>query len=177
MNKILFLFVALVLYIPTNANSKLISDTLTFEVQRQRVNQLLDERSAKFSEYDFSLQQKTGFFGLLKSHQDFENSMQILENIILNDNKIFIETRKLLDLKDGERERFQALALEYDNQITAHMRTVSKLQKENERLHQVIKDLEKKEHTQYMIWYVIVLVLLVFGGAYLFYYRHSKNKM
>ena len=177
MNKIIFFFFSLLFSTVAVANTKLVSDTLTFEMQRKRVNDLLNERSAKFSEYDFSLEQKTGFFGLFKSHDDFQYSMNILEDIIINDNHIFLETRKLLDLKDGERERFQALALEYDQQITAHMKTVSKLQKENEKLRTQIKDLQDKEHANNMIWYVLSLLIIFAGIGYFFYYRRLQSKM
>ncbi len=175
MNKILLFFFTLILISPAIAHTKLASDTLTFEVQRDRVNKLLNERSAKFADYDFSLQQKSGFFGLLKSHNDFQKSMNILEEIIVNDNHIFIETRKLIDLKDSERERFQVLAQEYDSQITAHMKTVSKLQKENNRLREVIAELEKKEHNSHMTAYVLLVLSFLAGLIYFIYYRYSKK--
>src|SRR5690606_18171017 len=104
------------------ANSKYLeADSSLFENQRQRVNMLLEERSRKFGEYDQSLQQRTGIFGLFKSKSDMQKSIDILQAIVINDNNIFIETRKLLDLKDTERDRFQLLATEFDNQVTAYM--------------------------------------------------------
>ena len=176
MSKIILFFITLIFTSVATANTKLASDTLTFEVQRERVNNLLNERSAKFSEYDFSVKQKSGFFGLLKSHNDFQKSIRLLEAIIVNDNHIFIETRKLLNLKDSERERFQALAQEYDNQVTAHMKTVSKLQQENRRLNQIINDLKEREHASHMTLYVLLLIAIVGSIAYFIYYRFSKKQ-
>lgn len=139
-------------------SSELETDSTQFETQRQLVNKLLEERSRKFGEYDQSLEQRTGIFGLFKSKADMQKSINILQAIVINDNEIFIETRKLLDIKDTERERFQSLAKEFDTQVTAYMKTVSKLQKENEKLKEQITSLEEGEHNSNRIFYVIGLV-------------------
>lgn len=138
-------------------SSELETDSTQFETQRQLVNKLLEERSRKFGEYDQSLEQRTGIFGLFKSKADMQKSINILQAIVINDNEIFIETRKLLDIKDTERERFQTLAKEFDTQVTAYMKTVSKLQKENEKLKEQISNLEEGEHNSNRIFYGIGL--------------------
>lgn len=142
------------------SSGKLELDSTLFESQRKLVNTLLEERSRKFGEYDQSLQQRTGIFGLFKSKSDMQKSIDILQAIVINDNNIFIETRKLLDLKDTERERFQLLATDFDNQVTAYMKTVSKLQKENEKLQQQIKELQEGEHHSNLIFYLIALLFI-----------------
>lgn len=121
------------------------TDSTTYETQRAKVNDLLDERIQKFGEYDLSLEQKTGFFGLLKSKQDLQNSNNILQEIVKMDNKIFLETRTLLRIKDYQAERYQHLANKYDNQVTAYMHTISKLQATNEKLNKEIKDLKNED--------------------------------
>jgi ABC-type phosphate transport system auxiliary subunit len=151
------------------------SDSTLFESQRQLVNTLLQERSRKFGEYDHSLQQKTGIFGLFKSKSDMQKSIDILQAIVINDNNIFIETRKLLDLKDTERERFQLLAKDFDDQVTAYMKTVSKLQQENDKLQQQIKVLQKDEHNSNMVFYVIAL--LIVGLLFVFYKLYRKTRV
>lgn len=155
------------------ANAKYLeADSSLFESQRKRVNMLLEERRRKFGEYDQSLEQRTGIFGLFKSKSDMQKSIDILQAIVINDNNIFIETRKLLDLKDTERERFQVLAKEFDNQVTAYMKTVSKLQQENERLQLQIKDLQHEEHNSNVIFYLLGLVFI--GMAILIYKLYQK---
>lgn len=146
-------------------SSALESDSTLFETQRQLVNDLLEERSRKFGEYDKSLEQRTGIFGLFKSKADMQKSINILQAIVINDNKIFIETRKLLDIKDTEKERFQTLAREFDTQVSAYMKTVSKLQMENEKLKTQIADLEDVEHNSNRIFYVIGLLFLGLLGV------------
>lgn len=148
--------------------NKLEADSTLFESQRQLVNELLEERSRKFGEYDHSLQQRTGIFGLVKSKSDMQQSIDILQAIVINDNNIFLETRKLLDLKDTERERFQLLAKDFDGQVTAYMKTVSKLQKENEKLQLQIKELQEDEHNNSLIFY---LIALIFAGLLFVVYR------
>ncbi|NGF57894.1 hypothetical protein G5B00_15345 [Parapedobacter sp. SGR-10] len=144
----------------TMANISLDTDTSLFENQRKRVNFLLEERSRKFGEYDQSLQEKTGIFGLFKTKADMQKSIDILQAIAITDNNIFLETRKLLDLKDTEREHFQRMAKEFDAQVTAYMKTVSKLQEENDSLRLKIKELEQEEHSSGVIFYVLGLVFI-----------------
>ncbi|WP_343571088.1 hypothetical protein [Sphingobacterium sp.] len=109
-------------------------DSSSFEVQRSRVNDLLDARQQKFGAYDTSLTQKTGLFGLFKSKGDMQKSIDILKDIVITDNNIFLETQKLLKIKDFEKDKYQQLATDYDKQVSAYIGTISKLQKENEKL-------------------------------------------
>ena len=161
----------------TMANISLDTDTSLFENQRKRVNFLLEERSRKFGEYDQSLQEKTGIFGLFKTKADMQKSIDILQAIAITDNNIFLETRKLLDLKDTEREHFQRMAKEFDAQVTAYMKTVSKLQEENDSLRLKIKELEQEEHSSGVIFYVLGLVFIgLLIAIYLLYKKlHPKT--
>ncbi|ULT27683.1 hypothetical protein KUH03_13880 [Sphingobacterium sp. E70] len=65
------------------------ADSSAFEVQRKRVNSLLDARQQKFGAYDTSLTQKTGLFGLFKSKGDMQKSIDILKDVVITDNNIF----------------------------------------------------------------------------------------
>ena len=169
---------ALILFfqIPLIAQTPLDSSS-SFEDQRSRVNNLLNERSKKFGEYDQSLQQKTGIFGLFKSKNDMQHSIDILKQIVLNDNKIFLETRKLLNLKDSEKERFEKLATEYDQQVTAYMKTISKLQAENDKLRQQINNLQEQDHSSNKYFYLLLIALtgLIILNIYQFKQLKSKN--
>jgi len=167
-----FIFCLLIL-VSAIARAGTETDSLLFENQRKRVNFLLEERSRKFGEYDLSLEQKTGIFGLFKTKTDMQTSINILQAIVINDNKIFLETRKLLDLKDIEREHFQKMAKEFDGQVTAYMRTVSKLQNENEKLRLQIKDLEKEEHQSGVVFYLLGLLFIGLGFVIYKLYRRS----
>lgn len=149
-------------------------DSTSFEQQRRRVNELLDERSRKFEEYNISLDQKTGVFGIFKTKGDMQKSIDILKAVVINDNKIFIETRKLLDLKDVEREKFQKLAAEFDAQITAYMKTISKLQQENDRFGEEIKNHENQEQNGNNISYISLVIIAVLG--FIIFRQHTASK-
>ncbi|EEI91509.1 hypothetical protein HMPREF0765_2819 [Sphingobacterium spiritivorum ATCC 33300] len=57
--KHLIFYVALLLaYVPAVHAQQISSDTLSYEIQRKKVNELLHNRSVKFGEYDVSLQEK-----------------------------------------------------------------------------------------------------------------------
>lgn len=162
---------------PFHSFSQTPLDTSTsFEDQRKRVNNLLNERNQKFGEYDFSLQQKTGIFGLYKSKNDMQKSIDILKQIVITDNNIFVETRKLLDLKDSEKERFEHLAAEYDQQVTAYMKTISKLQNENDKLRDTIKNLEEEDHSNSRYIYLFILAIIGLILALIYQYRPLKSK-
>ncbi|RYF49828.1 MAG: hypothetical protein EOO38_07055, partial [Cytophagaceae bacterium] len=78
--------------------SALAQDTSAYEIQRAKINALLAERSAKFGQYDESLNTRTGIFGF-QTKRDIRNSNEILRQIALNDNTIFRELKVLLDYK------------------------------------------------------------------------------
>ncbi|ERJ58667.1 hypothetical protein [Sphingobacterium paucimobilis] len=171
-----FLYLLLCSCIPAKALVQQNQDSISFETQRQRVNVLLDQRSKRFGDYTNSLEQKTGIFGLFKTKSDMQKSIDILKSVVINDNAIFLETRKLLDLKDSEADRFHALAKEYDQQVTAYMKTISKLQAENEKLRNTIQALEEEDHTDNKYRYVIFVILFLSGVLFFLYKRRrSKN--
>lgn len=117
-------------------------DTSGYEAQRQKVNELLQQRSARFGQFDESLQKRTGIFGL-KTKKDMQASIDILKQIVLTDNHIFRETKMLLDYKDFETSQIAQQADEFDGRINGYIKTISKLQREQERLTTNIDKLEK----------------------------------
>ena len=118
------------------------SDTSGYEAQRQKVNGLLQRRSARFGQFDESLKKRTGIFGL-KTKKDMQASIDILKQIVLTDNDIFRETKMLLDYKDFEKSQIALQANEFDGRINGYIKTISKLQREQERLSAEVDRLEK----------------------------------
>lgn len=178
MKYILFIYI-LLLYsgVSTTSLAQQNQDSVSFETQRKRVNELLEQRSHKFGDYTSSLEQKTGIFGLFKTKSDMQKSIDILKSVVINDNAIFVETRKLLNLKDSEAEHFQSLSREYDQRITAYMKTISKLQAENEQLRATIKTLEEEEHKDNKYLYITAVLFLVGGILYLGYKRRKSQNL
>src|SRR5690606_356840 len=176
MKNITFLLIGLLAFVlHSQAVPQLNTDSIGFEQHRDCINTLLEERSKKFGDLDISLQQKTGIFGIFKTKKDMQRSIDILRQIVLTDNHIFLETKKLLDIKDNESDRHESLANEYDAQITAYMRTISKLQAENEQLRGRIELLGEEGHNVDLLAYLLVFVILVLSGVIVWLYRKNKN--
>lgn len=173
----IFFFLGLMPEAMANQDSTLHkTDSLSYESQRQRVNKLLDDRSRRFGEYSASLEKKTGIFGLFKTKKDMQKSIDILRALVLNDNNIFIETRKLLELKDSQSIRYQQLASEYDSQVTAYMRTITKLQNENESLRAQLNQQEDGGKSSGIMLYVAILVIIVLLFLLLSAYKKQKGQ-
>ncbi|MBP3943163.1 hypothetical protein J5U18_06235 [Sphingobacteriaceae bacterium WQ 2009] len=167
-----YLFLLILLWGIKLPASATVQDSLSYEQQRSHLNKLLQERSERFKAFDTSLAQKTGIFGFFKTQDDMQKSIDILKDVVVTDNNIFLETKKLLDFKDFEREKFQKLANEYDQQITAYMKTINKLQTENEKLRNHIKEEEKSTHSG-SIW----LYLSLLGNAALLFMYVKQQKL
>lgn len=157
-----------------------LADSLNYELQRQKVNQLLDQRTARFGHFDESLKKRTGIFGL-KTKKDMQASIDILETIVQTDNAIFAETKKLLDFKDQmldfkefEKERVAELAQEYDQRINGYISTISKLQQEQDRLKAEIRELQNRKNTSNGLTFLFI-VLLAGGGFFLWYRKNKLN--
>jgi len=149
------------------------ADSSAFEVQRKRVNDLLDARQQKFGAYDSSLTHKSGLFGLFKSKGDMQKSIDILKDIVITDNNIFLETQKLLKIKDFEKDKYQQLATDYDKQVSAYIGTINKLQRENDKLRQQADQTEGSPLG--LIWgYVSLAAILILGFLL---YRSNKRKL
>lgn len=169
-------FIAGIIQIGT-ARTNMDADTINFEKQREHVNSLLEERSKRFGDFDNSLQKKTGVFGIFKSKKDLQKSTDILREIVLTDNRIFLETKKLLDIKGDESDRYEGLAAEYDQQISAYMRTINKLQIENEKLRSQINELDNKQGNSYLLVSLLIIVILMLCFTLYRYFQRSKPKI
>ncbi|MFC3563529.1 hypothetical protein [Pedobacter jamesrossensis] len=139
-------------------------DTASYAAQRVKVNTLLTERSQKFGQYDESLNQRTGIFGW-QTKKDIKNSNEILRQVVLTDNNIFKELKVLMDYKDLQNQQKVAVADNSQERIENYMRTIKKLQDQNEELK---SDLAKKNNGSLSIYIIAFLLLIMAGGFYFF---------
>ena len=137
-------------------------DSISYELQRQKVNNLLDDRTARFGKFDESLRKRTGIFGL-KTKKDMQASIDILKEIVLTDNTIFRETKNLLNFKDQqlvykefEKSQIEELAKDYDHRINGYISTISKLQKSQDDL----QDIVRQQQNNYLFWMILALISL-----------------
>lgn len=108
-------------------------DTSAYQLQRLKINALLAERSARFGQYDQSLDARTGIFGF-QTKRDIKNSNEILRQIVLNDNNIFKELKVLMDYKDQEVKNVIITSNNTNGRIQSYMLSINKLQDQNEHL-------------------------------------------
>lgn len=156
---------------PATDTASLARDTVNYERQRQKVNDLLTQRSARFGQFDESLQRRTGIFGL-KTKKDMQASIDILKQIVLTDNNIFRETKTLLDFKDFEKTQIAQQASEFDGRINGYIKTISKLQREQERLANEVDALEKTNQRYEGL--VILFGLMLAGIAVFLFINRQK---
>jgi hypothetical protein len=148
------------------------ADTSAYQFQRLKINGLLAERSAKFGQYDLSLDARTGIFGL-QTKNDLRNSNEILRGIILSDNNIFRELKILMNYKDQEVQQVQSNASSTNKRIEGYMLTIKKLQQQNDELKaKAAKVSEKKDSNTYLI---IVLGVIIIGWG-IYSYTTTRRK-
>ncbi len=165
--KVFFFFaIALLSYQPLFAQ-----DTLAYEVQRQRVNSLLEQRSARFGQFDQSLKARTGIFGL-KTKKDMQASIDILKEIVSTDNNIFKETKVLLDYKDMEKTFISSEAQQSTKRINGYISTISKLEKKQEEQLLKIQQLQQTS-SRYLVVSLFSILLVI--ALVLFLIKNRKR--
>lgn len=142
-------------------------DTSAYETQRAKINALLAERSAKFGQYEQSLNERTGIFGF-QTKQDIRNSNEILRQITLNDNTIFKELKVLLDYKDLQVQQVKSSVTDNTERLNSYMAAIKKLQDNNA----LLRDQLNKPQPMSGAWYIVIL-LLIGIGAYIYMQRRK----
>ncbi|MES2274710.1 MAG: hypothetical protein V4592_01725 [Bacteroidota bacterium] len=144
----------------TSARAQTKSDSLAYQLQRDKINAMLDVRRQKFSQYDESLSQHTGIFGL-QTKKDIRRSNDILMDIVKTDNEIFRQLKILLDYRAFAQTQVQSHTQEVEGNALAYMATINKLRSQ---LDMVKKDADHVTTHQYNIekamFGIIVLMLL-----------------
>ena len=82
------------------------SDSLAYQLQRAKINQMLENRRQKFGQYDQSLKMHTGIFGL-QTKKDIRRSNDILMDIVKTDDDIFRELKILMDYRVFQQQQAQ----------------------------------------------------------------------
>ena len=146
-------------------------DSSAYELQRNKINAMLAERSARFGQYEESLNARTGIFGF-QTKRDIKNSNEILRQITLNDNNIFTELKVLLDYKDIQFQQVKSNVDLSQLRIDNYKKTIRDLQIKNDEL------LEYNQKISKSINYLqLLLALFVVISAVLFLIIYRKNKL
>lgn len=147
------------------------ADTSAYQTQRLRVNALLAERSAKFGQYDESLNARTGIFGF-QTKNDIRNSNEILRQIVLNDNNIFKELKTLMEYKDLEVTAVKNDVNQTNDRIENYKQAIKTLQDQNDQLRKEAKSIDQGRS---FLNIVIVLLVLSIIGLVWYFKKKLKN--
>lgn len=144
-------------------------DTSPYEMQRAKINALLAERSAKFGQYDHSLNERSGIFGF-QTKKDIKNSNEILRQIALNDNEIFTQLKVLMDYKDLQVEQVKIAVNANAESILNYRKTIKELQDQNKKLNTSVEKSESGNGA------TVFLFLFIIATAILSYLLFTKSK-
>ena len=171
MKKLTILFILLAPYFQLFAQTN--ADSLAYELQRKKINNLLSIRKEKFGRYDVSLKQHTGIFGL-QTKKDIRRSNKILMNIVETDDHIFKEIKILLDYRTFQQTQAQTESEEKDKDRLAYLNTINRLK--NQQANLIAKyskqaDMDKKTIRNY-----VMCICLLLGFCVIFLVMLSKKK-
>jgi hypothetical protein len=148
-------------------------DSSTYETQRTKINALLAERSSKFSQYDESLNARTGIFGF-QTKKDIKNSNEILRQIALTDNEIFTQLKVLMDYKDLQVEEVKTTVNTNSERIQNYRKTIKQLQDENILLTERQETIENSKDLAYLFISILLTGIGILG--FLFVMQNKKIK-
>ncbi|MFD0794063.1 hypothetical protein ACFQZX_10575 [Mucilaginibacter litoreus] len=141
---------------------------------------MLAERRSKFGQYDTSLTQRSGIFGM-QTKGDIRRSNEILMDIAATDDEIFIELKKLFDYRTNQLNyrRFQqkqsdSTLKELEKSRNAFMQTITRLQNKNESL-QVQLINQKADHKKWQ-GVLIAIIVLMLASILLLLLSRKKRK-
>jgi len=166
MKKILLLVLFSFFLVDTYAQVS--ADSLAYQAQRKKINDMLGQRKIKFGQYDQSLNEHTGIFGL-QTKKDIRRSNDILMDIVKTDNDIFGQLKILLDYKTFEQKEVQSHFVDADTSRIGYMTTINKLRNQNDKLkHDAVlmeQEQQKAKQTALAIIFALIIVIIFFLRA------------
>jgi hypothetical protein len=137
------------------------ADSTAYQLQRNKVNALLAQRSARFGQYQQSLNQRTGIFGM-QTKKDIKHSNDILRQITLHDNKIFRELKILMEYKEMQVQQVQSTAQANSEKVQRFMLAIKKLKEQNQELNLRAEQAENRlMYTYYAAGGLALLLLII----------------
>ena len=138
------------------------TDSLAYQLQRKKINGMLDIRRQKFGQYDESLSQHTGIFGL-QTKKDIKRSNDILMDIVKTDDDIFQQLKILLDYRTFQQKQVESHSNQADSSNIGFMNEINKLRLQNDKLkHDAeIAEQEREKKAQTSLYIIIGLIVVV----------------
>ncbi|WP_439697224.1 hypothetical protein ACFGVS_01820 [Mucilaginibacter sp. AW1-7] len=155
------------------AQSQANSDSVAYQLQRKKINTMLAARKAKFGQYDQSLSQHTGIFGL-QTKNDIRRSNSILMDIARTDDAIFKELKILFEYSAFQQRQIQSHSKEAETINHNFLLTISKLRQQNALLKaEAAKNKEQTNSSRPI--YITVIVLMLASILYLLYQKNKRK--
>jgi len=136
------------------------ADSVAYEAQRKKINDMLDARRAKFGQYSESLSMHTGIFGF-QTKKDIRHSADILMDIAQTDEEIFRQTKILLDYRAFQQTQAQTQSTQTQTTNLAYMNTINKLRNELEHVKIEAENNRKVQNKHMNVLYIIIALMLV----------------
>ena len=154
-----FLLLAAAFFLFSSALAQTTADSLAYDLQRKKINAMLAQRMQKFGQYDNSLSQHTGIFGL-QTKKDIRRSNEILMDIVKTDNEIYKQLKILLDYRTFQQT--QVLDRSKENEATnlAFMRNINKLRDQNTQLKKEVEEAAAQQDRWTRNFYIAAVLLL-----------------
>lgn len=133
-------------------------DSAAYEAQRSRINNMLQQRTQKFGQYDQSLSQHTGIFGF-QTKKDIRRSNDILMDIVKTDDDIYTQLKILLDYRAFQQTQVQDHSKQTEQNNLVFMNTINKLEAVNNKLKQQLDDAGKSKKTAARNFILIVVLM------------------
>jgi hypothetical protein len=160
MKQLLVYLLLLCCFSAAQAQANFKSDSLAYQVQRKKINAMLDIRKQKFGQYEESLSQHSGIFGL-QTKKDIRRSNDILMDIIKTDEEIFAQLKILLDYRAFEQSQVQTRTKQVESHALAYMGTINKLRNQLDMLKKGTSEMMDHQRTiQKIMFGIIVLMFL-----------------
>ncbi len=160
MKKLISVCLLCLLYTYTFAQKNSV-DTMAYQLQRAKINQMLDVRREKFGQYEESLSKHTGIFGL-QTKKDIRRSNDILMDIAKTDDDLFREIKILMDYRVFQQQQAQTHSTETENVNLGFMTTINKLRQQSDQLKQELQN--EKDHQVKQLRIFIILFVLMLGS-------------
>lgn len=160
----------------TSAFAQTNSDSLAYELQRTKINNMLAVRSQKFGRYDQSLSKHTGIFGL-QTKKDIRRSNDILMDIVKTDNAIYKQLKILLDYRAFQQTQVVDRSKEIESANLHYMNTINTLRRQNEKLVTESNEMLLRNERSSSIFIVINIFMVIALGWLLWrnYNRKAAN--
>lgn len=158
MKKLCLFILCVLTLVEVKAQSK--ADSIAYQEQRKKINLLLQERTQKFGQYNVSLTEHTGIFGL-QTKKDIRRSNDILMNIVSTDNEIFRQLKILLDYRTSQQEQVQIQSKQSEDVSVAYMNTINRLRNQQDLLKKQLAQAQAEQEKAKQPYLIVIGVLII----------------